>query len=133
MNERVGRVLRQGWIVSVVGYSALRFVAAWGALGSYGVNPFVFGVIDVATAYPYAYASAEVVKSAWVGCARNATAWGVVALVMFVAPYAYVLAAGGAMPTSVRTAVVVIAVGMAAVVVVGLVRRTRRGAHAIAA
>jgi hypothetical protein len=133
MNERVGRILRQGWIVSVVGYSVVRFVAAWGALGQYGVNPIVFGVIDVATAYPYAHATTQVVQNAWQGRARSATVWGAVALVMFVSPYAYILAAGGAMPPSVRTAVVAVTLAMAAVVVVGLVRRTRRGVHAIAA
>jgi hypothetical protein len=134
MKEPVGRVLRHGWIAGVVGYSALRLITAWGALGRYGVDPFVFGAIDIATAYPYACATAAVVSNALAGRTRYAIAWSVVALAMFAAPYAYVLAAGGEMPASIRLAVLAFAMVMAmVVVVVGLVRRARRGARAIAA
>ena len=59
----------------------------------------------IAAAYPYACASAAVVSNAWAGRFRYAIAWSVA----------------------------VIAFAMVMVVVVGLVRRARRGARAIAA
>ena len=58
----------------------------------------------IAAAYPYACASAAVVSNAWAGRFRYAIAWSVAVLA-----FAMVM------------------------VVVGLVRRARRGAHAIAA
>lgn len=131
MKGRTSTIVRRGWIASVLGYSALRFVVAWGALSRYGVDPLVFAVLDLATAYPYAHATAELVASAWSGRGDRAAAWALVALVMFVAPYGYVLAAGGAMPGSVRLTVVAVAVAMAAVVGTGLLRRSRAGGHAL--
>ncbi len=127
---RLGSLLRRGWLVSVVGYTVARLVVAWGALGSYGVNPVVFAVVDVATAWPYAVATSNVVASAWRGDTRRLLGWAAAALVLFLAPYAYLFAAGAAMPASVRTALAVMVVAIGAMVATGLVRRARRPVHA---
>ena len=67
---------------------------AWPTLGRFGVNPWVFLFIDVATAFPYAYGQVRLIKEC---VARNLGAiqlWSVVVLVLFLAPYIYIFVAG---------------------------------------
>ena len=119
-------LLERGWIGAVVGYSILRFVAAWGALGRHGVNPWIFGFIDIATAYPYARAVAEVAKRS----ARRAwsTLLGpvVVAAISFVAPYIYLWIAGREAPVEMRIGLVVLVLVLATAAVLGVVSQARK-------
>jgi len=118
-------LLEQAWIWSVIGYSVFRFVVAWAAFGDHGANAWVFGVIDVATAWPYAKAVAVVCKC----CAR--AEWrrlgpaALVAIVTFLAPYAYLWIAAPSVPTQIRNGLMLFIVVMALSVAGGLVRRVR--------
>ena len=49
-NAGVGWV-GKAWIVTIFGYSALRALVVWPTLSTYGVNPWIFLVIDVGTAW----------------------------------------------------------------------------------
>ena len=96
------RIAELTWIWSIVGYSVLRFVIAWGAFADHGANVWVFGLIDVGTAWPYA-------KSVAVVCKRAANSqWTQlplplgVAVATFFAPYAYLWFAAGEMPAGLR-------------------------------
>lgn len=95
---RVGWV-GKAWIAGVFGYSVLRALVVWPTLGEYGVNPWAFLAIDVGTAWPYAYGQVRVVNE---GRSRNwggMQLWSLIALLSFVAPYAYIAGAGsGEMP-----------------------------------
>jgi len=100
MNEtkRVGWVGR-AWILSIFGYSALRALVVWPTLGTYGINPWIFLLIDVGTAWPYAYGQVRVISSARARDWRSVQLWSLIAVVSFVAPYAYIAGAGsGEMP-----------------------------------
>lgn len=99
-------LIRRAWVTSVVGYSLLRFVLAWGALATYGVNPWIFGLIDVATAAPYALAMAEVTRCAATSEWNKLSAPTFVAVVMFFAPYGYLWLAADTMPGGVRVAMI---------------------------
>jgi len=99
-----GLIAERAWIWSVVGYSLLRLVVAWGAFGEHGVNVWVFGIIDVGTAWPYA-------KSVALVCRRVANSqWNqlpmplTIAIACFFAPYAYIWFAAGEMPDGLRVA-----------------------------
>jgi hypothetical protein len=96
------RIVEQTWIWSVVGYSLLRFVVAWGAFSGTGANVFIFGIIDIGTAWPYGKGVALVCKrvanSEWALLPLPLTA----ALGSFFAPYAYLWFAAGEMPSGMR-------------------------------
>ena len=96
------RIIEQTWIWSVVGYSVLRFVVAWGAFSEHGVNPWIFGIIDVGTAWPYAKSVAAVAKRSarfeWRGMGLAL----VIAITTFFAPWAYLWFAAGSMPGGLR-------------------------------
>ena len=116
-NRNYARIAEQTWIWSIVGYSVLRFVIAWGAFSDHGANVWVFGLIDVGTAWPYAKSVATVCKRAARSQWRGLPVPLVIALGTFFAPYAYLWFAAGEMPGGVR-------VGMALCVGVLLVAAT---------
>lgn len=91
--------LGKAWIVSILGYSMLRALVVWPTLGDYGVNPWAFLAVDLGTAWPYAYGQVRVVNAARVGSWGQAQRWALIALLAFIAPYAYIAGAGsGEMP-----------------------------------
>jgi hypothetical protein len=94
-DQRVGW-LGRAWIVSIFGYSVLRALVVWPTLGDYGVNPWAFFAIDVGTAWPYAYGQVRVVKEARAKNWSSTQVWAMIAMLSFVAPYAYIAGAGSA-------------------------------------
>lgn len=120
------RILEQTWIWSVVGYSVLRLVIAWGAFGDYGANIWIFALVDVGTAWPYA-------KSVAVVCKRAANAeWsklplaGAVAIVLFFAPYAYLWFAAGEMPAGLRLGMTICVSVLLVAATAGIIAKTRK-------
>ncbi len=117
----------RAWIGAIVGYSVLRFVIAWGAMGEYGVNPWVFGVIDVGTAWPYAKSTAGMVKAGWGGRWVLLAQWSVVALVTFFAPYLYLWIAGNGMPDSLEYGLGLVVGLLFLAAALGIVRKIKSG------
>jgi len=101
------RIAELTWIWSIVGYSVLRFVIAWGAFSEHGANIWVFGLIDVGTAWPYAKGVALVCKRAANSQWNQLPIPLVVAVASFFAPYAYLWFAAGEMPAGVRIGMVI--------------------------
>lgn len=99
--SRQGRVgfLGKAWIVGVFAYAVLRALIVWPTLGDYGINPWAFLAIDVGTAWPYAYGQVRVVNEARMRNWGGTQLWAAIAMLSFVAPYAYIAGAGsGEMP-----------------------------------
>ena len=117
--------LKTAWIVGVVGYAILRAVIAWGLFRDYGVNPWVFAVIDIGTAIPYATAVAElpgaIARSERRGIIRRL----VVAVVTFMAPYAYIWLAAEDAPTDLRGGLLVLVVCLFGAAGIGVWRKSR--------
>lgn len=91
--------LGKAWIAGVVLYAIARAAIVWPTLGDYGVNPLAFLVIDVGTAWPYAYGQLRVVAAAREKDWSSTQVWALIALLSFIAPYAYIAGAGsGEMP-----------------------------------
>lgn len=120
------RIIEQTWIWSVVGYSVLRFVIAWGAFSDHGANPWIFGIIDVGTAWPYAKAVALV-------CKRAASSnWSKLplplglAVVTFFAPYGYLWFGAGEMPSGMRVGMAICVTVLLLAATAGVVSKTRK-------
>ena len=113
-------------IWSVVGYTILRFVVAWGAFGDHGANVWIFGLLDVGTAWPYAKAIALVTKRSAAAEWRRVPLPALVALVSFFAPYAYLWFAAGSMPDGLRAGLAIFVVVLAAAAVGGVIAGTRK-------
>jgi hypothetical protein len=105
-------MLTLGWVVTIVAFTIARFFVAKGTLEAYGLNLWVFGIIDIVTAVPYALGVAHVVGALVDRQPARAGRWGTVALVSFLAPYLYVgwAGRGGAFPTIVWVALALLVV-----------------------
>lgn len=119
--------LKKAWILGVVGYSTLRAVIAWGLFRGYGVNPWVFAVIDIGTAIPYAWSIADlpgsIVRAKAVPIIRNL----IVAVVTFMAPYAYIWRVAADAPTNLRAGLIILLVCLLGAAVVGVIRKVLIG------
>lgn len=120
------RIAEQTWIWTIVGYSLLRFVIAWGAFSDHGANVWVFGLIDVGTAWPYAKSVAEVCKRAARSEWRALPLPLVVAVATFFAPYAYLWFAAGEMPGGVRIGMILCVSVLLLAATAGVLGKTRK-------
>lgn len=124
------RTLEASWIVGVLVFTLARFGAAWGALQS---EPrwvvWVFGIIDLGTAVPYALGTSRLVMSLIDREAALALRWGTVASASFLAPYLWLAWAGrdGGFPTFVYVVMAVCLVCFGANAVRGVRRKVREG------
>ncbi len=116
---RVGRV----WILAVCGYSLLRALLAWPLLAHYGVNPGVFLVLDVATAYPLALGQVRIVGGFRSQDFAAVQGWCAVASAALLVPYAYLFVVGHAHMPGYATALLA---GLVAVMATASILRLRQ-------
>lgn len=90
----VRRYLEISWVTTIVLFTIGRLVVAQSTLAEYGLNIWVFGIIDLATAVPYAIGVAKVVEGMVDRKPTAASWWAAVAGVSFIAPYLYIFWAG---------------------------------------
>lgn len=53
--------IERGWILVSITYGGLRAALVWKFLKQYGVNPYIFGVIEFVSAATYGKSSAKLV------------------------------------------------------------------------
>lgn len=121
------RYLTVSWIVTILVFTVVRLVVARGTLEKYGLNIWVFGALDLATAVPYAVGVARVVTALVDRQVRQAGRWAMVAVVAFLAPYIYVAWVGkdAQFPPAVYVALAVLVVAFGMNAVWGTIRKVR--------
>ena len=125
LSDRIGWFGR-AWVAAIFGYSVLRAVVVWPTLGGYGVNPWIFLIVDVATAWPYAVGQVRVVQGLRRRNWKKVETWGLVTLAAFFAPYAYIVGAGsGEMPTLAYVIIGVLVVVIGAAAIFRMLRQAR--------
>ena len=123
-------LLSRLWIAVSVLYGLLRAGLVWRFLSGYGVNPFVFVVLEGTSSFAYGWASGRLVLAVIDGRWRDALAAFVPALMAYAAPDAYVLLAVGRLPDGVMTTLVAIVAVTASLTCAGIVLQVRRGRRA---
>jgi hypothetical protein len=88
------RNLTISWVVGIVAFTLVRLYFAQQWLAPEGLNIWVFGIIDLVTAVPYAIGVAKVVTSMVDHKHKAASGWAAVAAFNFLAPYLYVAWSG---------------------------------------
>lgn len=96
------------WTLTVVAFCVARAVVVWPVLDKYGVNPWWFLLLDVGTAPFYGVGQAMGVKILRNERRpmRDAVPWVAMVIVSFLAPYLYLLASAGHLPSYVIIGVV---------------------------
>ena len=110
----------------MVVYAIVRAAVVWPTLGNYGVNPLIFLIIDVGTAWPYAIGQVRVVQALRDRAWSQVQVWTLVALVSFLAPYIYIVGAGsGELPLLAYIIILVLVLALGGASVARIVRRVR--------
>lgn len=127
--SKLRHYLTVSWVVTIVGFTLLRFFVAKETLEGYGLNIWIFGFIDLVTAVPYALGVARVVGAMIDRDPRGASGWGIVACASFLAPYLYIAWAGqdASFPPAVYVALVALMAIFGGNAVVSVRRKVRHG------
>jgi hypothetical protein len=129
---RKRRLLSRVWASVVIGWSVIRTIIIWAALGDYGFNPWIYLAIDLVCATIDAITTPRMVLRFIDDHFKSATKWGVVSLVAFVVPDAYIFLGTRTLPTKIIVVLCAVIAFMLAVAVVTIVRKIRQGRAAIA-
>lgn len=121
------RGLERGGALGVFAFVIVKFVPVAGTLGSYGVNPWVFLALDVVTIWPYIKGISGLLRcmarhDPWLYCFW----WGMLILISFILPYAYLYVAGGQkFPLIVHLTIGLVVVALALYAVYGIIKKKR--------
>ena len=114
----------RAWVAGVVVYAIARAAIVWPTLSGYGVNPVIFLVIDVATAWPYAVGQVRIIQGIRARAWHQIQVWSLIALASFVAPYAYIVGAGsGELPVLAYVVIAALVLLLAAASAARIVRQ----------
>jgi hypothetical protein len=115
------------WAVLVVGWSLLRAAVVWAGLSQYGVNPWAYLAIDLASAGVDAFTTPRFVLGLIDGRYSEAAKWGALSLFAFVIPDLYIFATTRELPGMVVAVILVVISITLAVAVIGVVKKVRAG------
>jgi hypothetical protein len=120
-------LLGQMWTLTVIVFCIARAVVVWKPMEHYGVNPWWFLALDVGTAPLYGLGQAMGVKLMRDERRpmRDALPWIAMLFVSFVAPYGYLLASAGHLPSYVILGIVAWMVVFGTIAAVRMTREVR--------
>ncbi len=124
------RLLERLWVGVVIAYGAGRAFVVWKALGKYGVNPWIYLVLDVTSSWPYGVATARLVTSVIDRNFVRARAWGILAAITFLLPDLYILLAARHVPIEVYVIIISIVSLLALFTAASLYFKIRNGRKA---
>ncbi len=121
------RRLSNTWAGVVVGWSFIRTLLVWAAVGDYGLNPWIYLVIDLSSAVVDAFTTPRMVLNFIDERYRVAASWGLIALVAFIVPDLYIFLGTRTLPTKLIVLISVIIGSTLLVGVIGVTRKVRKG------
>ncbi len=124
------RLLERLWVLGSVAYGGLRIFIADRTVKRYGVNIWVFGIVELSTSWLYGLSTARLVGALIDRRGRLAARWGAIATATFLAPEAFILLTGRHMPRIVYVVVAGLVTVLGTLAVVSLVRRVRAARRA---
>lgn len=92
-------MLSYTWAGVVVGWSLIRALIVWAAVGDYGLNPWVYLAIDLVCAAVDGYTTPRMVLAFIDDHFGQAVKWAVISLGVFVVPDVYIFLGTNELPT----------------------------------
>ena len=113
------------WASTIILYTFVATFIVWKALHKYGVNPYLFFIIDLITSWFYGLASARlvvaIIKKRW----SETQKWGWLAALNFMLPQIYILVSARHVPRDVYLIIYSAISVMIAFAVVGVLSQIR--------
>ena len=119
--------LRRAWIVGVVLYGAFRAMIVWKTLSGYGVNPWIYLVLDVTSSIPYAIYSAKLVEGLIDRKFARFYQNFIITALTFIAPDIYILISARSAPLHIYQIIIGVILALTLVSAYGLIRKVRQG------
>ena len=114
--------LKRAWIGVVLAYSFIRALLIWKIFAKFGVNPFIYLIIDLVSAYFYAIYSANLVEAVIKRQHRLTLKFLLLSLITNFLPDLYVLVSANSVPSFIfRTFIDVILI-LAIFATIGIIR-----------
>jgi len=95
------KLMERLWTGSIFIYTIVATLVVWKELAKYGVNPWIFAVIDAITSYFYGITSARMVLALIAKQGKVARKWALGAAISFITPQAYILISAQRAPASI--------------------------------
>ena len=121
------RRLSRTWAGIVVAWAGIRTIIVWAALHDYGINPWIYLSLDLASAITDAVTTPRMVLDFIDDRFRRAVKWALVSLVAFIIPDLYIFLGTRTLPKRIIVALCLIILLTLAVGVIAVVRKVRRG------
>ena len=121
------KVLSRTWAGIVVAWAAIRTIIVWAALGDYGINPWIYLSIDLASAAVDAISTPRMVLSFVDDHYKQACKWALLTLVAFIIPDLYIFLGTKTLPKKVIIVLCLIILATLVIGVVSVVRKIRKG------
>ena len=113
------------WASTIILYTFVATFVVWKALHKYGVNPYIFFVIDLVTSWFYGLASARLVVAIIHKRWSETQKWWWLSALNFMLPQIYILLAARRVPHDVYVIIYSVIGVMVAFAVVGIVSQIR--------
>jgi hypothetical protein len=128
---RKRRMLSRMWAGMVIAWSVIRTLIVWAALGDYGLNPWVYLGIDLASAAIDAFTTPRMVLRFIDDHFKSAINWGLISLVAFIIPDIYIFVGTRTLPKKVIFVLCLVIAIMLSIAVLSVVRKVHKGRQAL--
>lgn len=119
--ERVGRA----WAILVLLWSVARTLLVWATVGGYGLNPWLYFALDLASASVAAVATPRMICHFVDERRRRAASWAGFNLGAFLVPDAYIVLGSRRLPTTLLLLVCVVVTATLTTAIIGVRRKVR--------
>jgi len=113
------------WASTIILYTFVATFVVWKALHKYGVNPYIFFVIDLITSWFYGLASARLVIAIIHKRWSETQKWGWLSALNFILPQVYILVAANHVPRDVYLIIYSVIAVLIVFSIVGIVSQIR--------
>lgn len=120
------RRLSNTWALLVVAWSLVRTAIVWAAVGDYGLNPWLYLVLDLISASVDAVSTPRMVIRFVDDQYRKALQWAAVSLAAFVLPDVYIFLGTRTLPTKLIVLILSIIFATLVVAVVMVIRKIQK-------
>ena len=121
------RRLSNTWALFVIAWSLIRTLIVWAAVGDYGLNPWLYLVLDLVSASIDAFSTPRMVIRFVDDQYRKALQWALVSLAAFVMPDIYIFAGTRTLPRKLIAIIVAVITVTLLAAVVAVLRKVRKG------
>ena len=125
MNERHRQLVERWWIAIVLLWDVLKSIIIDETFAKYGVNPYIYLLIVVTIAVPYAISTAKMLFAILANHWRRASAFGAIAVVLHFIPDVYILISASHVPRSLFDSFIVMVIVFSVFAVHGVVSQVR--------